>query len=54
LIEAMAAEGRSPTEIGLRFNLTRRRVQQIIASRSVDRLARGGVRSATATAPPTD
>lgn len=31
LIAAMAADGRPPGEIGLRFNLTRKRVQQIVA-----------------------
>jgi hypothetical protein len=34
LIVAMHAEGRSPTAIALRFNLRRRRVQQIVAEHS--------------------
>lgn len=43
LIVAMAAEGRSPTEIGLRFNLRRRRVQQIVAEHT----ARGSAGTAS-------
>jgi len=33
LIVAMHSDGKSPTEIGLRFNVTRRRVQQIVADK---------------------